>query len=179
MSFFYCKRKSEPFPPLCFLQLLNVPASLLLHPEYLPHHPLFSFSTSPFSYLKNTTTPASTKIQHTQNIVAMFSLFLSFQCNDTDGRHCLYHGTTIKSMRIVHSPSRKICFHENCSHWYFLISMRYECNQNLVAQMWQLKSPTFPTLLQQACRIKKLEVTPLVLYVRFCQAVFPLSIGRP
>lgn len=88
------------------------------------------------------------------NVVAMVSLFLSFQYNQADGRHCLYHGTTIKSMRIVHSPSRKICFHANCSHWYFLISMRYGCNQNLVAQTWQLKSPTFCTLLQQACRVK-------------------------
>lgn len=69
----------------------------------------------------------------------MVSLFPSFQYIEADGSHCLHHGTTIKSMRIVHPPSRKICFPANCSHWYFLIPMRYGWNKNVVAQIQQLK----------------------------------------
>lgn len=69
----------------------------------------------------------------------MVSLFPSFQYIEADGRHCLHHGTTIKSMRIVHPPSRKICFPAKCSRWYFLFSMRHGWNKNLVAQIWQLK----------------------------------------
>lgn len=109
------------------------------------------------------------------NVVAMVSLFLSLQYNQADGRHCLYHGTTIKSMRIVHSPSRKICFHANCSHWYFLISMRYGCNQNLVAQTWQLKVQLFVHYYNKLVG-SKLEGAPLVPYIRFCHIAFQLCI---
>jgi len=84
----------------------------------------------------------------------MVCLFISFQYNKADGKHCWYHGTPIKSMRIVHFPSRKICFHANCSHWYFLISVSYRCNQNLFAQLWQLKIPALLMLLLQIRRVK-------------------------
>lgn len=104
----------------------------------------------------------------------MVSLFLSFQ-QKADGRHRLYHGTTIKSMRIVHSSSRNICFHANCSHWYFLNSVRYGCNQHWVAQIWQLKS-------SKPCLITKTNLPGKrcpVFYVRFCHVVFQLAVGRP
>lgn len=85
----------------------------------------------------------------------MVSLFPSFQYIEADGRHCLHHGTTIKSMRIVHPPSRKICFPANHSHWYFLISMRHGWNKNVVAQIWQLKRVQ-PSSHDYTCRVPPL-----------------------
>lgn len=97
----------------------------------------------------------------------MVSLFPSFQYIEADGRHCLHHGTTIKSMRIVHPPSRKICFPANRSHWYFLISMRHGWNKNVAVK----KSPTLLTWLH-------LQSSPSVPSIKLCQEVFQLPIRK-
>lgn len=98
----------------------------------------------------------------------MVSLFPSFQYTEADGRHCLHHRTTIKSMRIVHPPSRKICFPANRSRWYFLISMRYGWNKKSgCTNMAVKKSPTLPTWLH----LQGSSMRP-------CQEDFQLPIGR-